>query len=151
IEQLGEWADRRLDLRELLGLELAEPRDEPSGAPRADAPEEPAALVGERQPDPALVLVVLRALDEAVTLEPVDGIRHRRRRDPLERRKPAHADPGRVLDADEQRDLLRRCTDLAGLAPKLAPHAEQHGPKPVRNRHPVEPGVRKIVNTVNDS
>ena len=52
-----------------------------------------------------------------------------------------HADPGRVLDRDEERHLLGRDPHLTRLPPELPPHAEQHRSQAVGNRQRVDPGV----------
>ena len=67
------------------------------------------------------------------------------------RGEAADADAGRVLDRDEQRDLLGRDADLAGLAPQLPADAQETGREAVGHRERVDPDVRRIVNQVNDS
>ena len=81
-------------------------------------------------------------VDEAVALEPVDVVRHRGRRDALLGRELADADARRVLDRDEERDLLGRDADGPGLAAQLPADAEQHRPQAVGEGQGVGAGDR---------
>src|SRR5262249_33553699 len=91
-------------------------------------------LVGQRQADAAAVAVALRARDESVALEPGDPLRHRGSGDPFLRGELANLDAGRVLDRDEQPDLMwGDAADL--LASDLAGEVQQRGAEPVGHRH----------------
>jgi hypothetical protein len=149
VQQACERRDRRLDRSELAVVELAQPLRQPGRAPRADPAKQPLPLLGQPDGDAAAILLALCALDEPVALEAVDLLRHRRRAHPLAGGELADADPGGVLDADEQRDLAGGGAERACLASELAADLEQDGPEGVGKRDGV--GSQQIVNSVNDS
>src|SRR2546430_1400702 len=88
--------------------------------------------------------------------ELVDVARHARGAHALALGELVDADPGRVLDRDEERDLARRDPDGPRLAAQLPAEPEEGGPQPVREGDGVG-GLarvrrrRHIVNQVNDS
>jgi hypothetical protein len=95
---------------------------------------------------------IRRARDEAVAFEPVCVLRQSRCRDALARGEVAEPDARRILDRDEQRDLLGGDALRARLAPELAPDPQQHGPQGVCDLDRVDGDWRRhIVNLVNDS
>ena len=120
----------------------------PTQLPGTEATPAPMS-VGEPDTDPAAVVLALRAFDEPVPLEAVDMLGHRRRADPLARCQLADPDPRRVLDADEERDLLRGRSQRTRLATELPAHLEEDRPEGVGQSDAV--GFQQIVNSVNDS
>ena len=82
-------------------------------------------LLGHVEPDAALVALERLALDELLLLEPRDRLRDRRGGDPLGACELADADPGRVLDRDEERDLAAGDAERVDLAAKLPGQPEE--------------------------
>src|SRR5579871_6416465 len=122
---MRERVDGRADRDELGSRERVEPRREPRRAAGADAAQRALALIRQRQPDLAAVGLALRARDETVALEPRDALRHRGGRDALLGGELADGDAGRVLDRDEEADLVRR--DAGDLLPAQLARELQDG------------------------
>jgi hypothetical protein len=76
-------------------------------------------------------------------------LRHGRRADALSGGQLADPDSGGVLDADEERDLLRGGPERPCLPAELSPDLEEDGPEGVGDRDGVR--FQQIVNSVNDS
>src|SRR3954469_12508020 len=105
------------------GAARAEPARRPRGAAGADAAERALALLGQRQSDAAAVGLARGPGDEAIVLEPRYALRQCGGEDALLGGELADGDAGRLLDRDEQADLVRRYPGDPLLA-KLAAEAE---------------------------
>ena len=126
---LPERLDRCLDRGDLVVLEPAQAVRQPGRAAGAHALEQALALVGQRQPDAAPVVLVPRALDQPRLLEPVDVAGERGRRDSLLGGQLAQAQARIAADQPEERHLPARDPELLGLLAQLAGEAQQHRPQ----------------------
>src|SRR5205807_3403496 len=112
---------------ELVVFEHAQARGEPGSALRAHGTQDPAAVLGQREPDASLVPADGVASHEAGFLQPRDELRHSGNGDSLAGGELAHANPGRLLDLDEERNLASRDAERVDLAAELAGQLQQDG------------------------
>ena len=111
------------------GGQAVQPRREPGRAPRANRAQDAVALVGHPERLAATVERIGRPPYEAGLLDPRDGDRHRRRRDPLARGELADADPRRLADQAEQGGLAAGDSERRRLAAQLTVQLEQNRPE----------------------
>src|SRR6476646_6743001 len=137
LEEARERLRRRFHRGELGRRESAESARKPRGAAGANAAERALAVLCQCQTDAAPVGLAPSARDETAALEPRDALRHCGGRDALLGGELADRDARRVLDRDEQADLVRRnAGDL--LAAQLSCQTEQRGAEAVGHGHRVE-------------
>ena len=124
----------RLDRRELIRIERAEPIGEPGRPAFSHLAEQPLALGRELEADAPPVDGRPHADDQACPLEPIDVTGKRGRGDRLLGCEGTERQAGAAFHEPEQRHLAGRDAELLRLLAQLAADSQHDGAKVVRQR-----------------